>query len=164
MLAEVEQERAEVRRVLEALAERRLTVAVAEGDTGGVLLEWLTAMPGSSAVVLGGVVAYHDALKREVLGVAPLVIEQHGAVSAEAVEAMAQGVRRLARADLGLATTGIAGPGGATVVKPVGLAYVAAVDAAGGVLVREHRWQGDRTTNRHASAQAALRLALELLQ
>src|SRR5712692_5925945 len=163
MLAEVEHERAEVRLLLEALVERRMTVAVAEGDTGGVLLEWLTAMPGSSAVVLGGVVAYHDALKREVLGVAAPIIAQHGAVSGEAVEAMAHGVRRLARADLGLATTGIAGPGGATVAKPVGLAYVAAVDAGGGVLVREHRWQGDRTSNRQASAQAALRLALELL-
>jgi PncC family amidohydrolase len=152
----------EVRSLLAVLAERRLTVAVAEGDTGGLLLEWLTAVPGSSATVLGGVVAYHDDLKCEVLGVAPQVIAQHGAVSAAAAEAMAHGIRRLARADLGLATTGIAGPGGATATKPVGLAYVAAVDARR-VLVREHRWSGDRAANRQASAQAAMRLALELI-
>jgi PncC family amidohydrolase len=153
----------EVHRVLEALAEKRLTVAVAEGDTGGLLLEWLTAVPGSSAAVRGGVVAYHDDLKRQVLGVAAPIIEQHGSVSAEAAAAMAHGVRQLARADLGLATTGIAGPGGARGAKPVGLAYVAAVSAARS-LVREHRWQGDRPANRQASAHAALRLALELLQ
>jgi len=156
-------EQSEVERVLAALAGRGWTVAVAEGDTGGVLLEWLTAVPGSSRVVRGGVVAYHDDLKRNVVGVPPTVIEQHGAVSAEAVEAMAQGVRRLAAADIGLATTGIAGPGGATATKPVGLAYVAAVTASR-ALVREHRWQGDRQANRRESAEAALRLTLELLQ
>src|SRR5258708_4886115 len=132
--------------LLEAPAQRRMTVAVAEGDTGGVLLEWLTAVPGSSAVVLGGVVAYHDDLKRQVLGVVPALIEEHGAVSAEAVEAMAHGVRRVASADLGLATTGIAGPGGATVDKPVGLAYVAPVDARRPP-VRQHRRPGDLTSD-----------------
>jgi len=150
-------------RLLEALAAQHLTLAVAEGDTGGVLLEWLTAMPGSSAVVLGGVVAYHDDLKRQLLGVAPATLAQHGAVSAATVEAMASGVRRVARADVGLATTGIAGPGGATPSKPVGLAFVSAV-AAARTLVREYRWQGERASNRQASAQAALRLTLELLQ
>jgi PncC family amidohydrolase len=150
------------RRLLEALQARRLTLAVAEGDTGGVVLEELTAMPGSSAVVLGGVVAYHDDLKRQVLGVEPALLERHGAVSAEVAEAMAHGARRLGNADIGLATTGIAGPGGATPTKPVGLAFVAAV-SEGRTLVREHRWSGDRDANRRASAQAALDLALELL-
>jgi PncC family amidohydrolase len=162
MLEGVEHAR-EVRSLLAVLAKQRLTVAVAEGDTGGLLLEWLTAVPGSSATVLGGVVAYHDDLKRQVLGVGPPIIERYGAVSAEAAEAMAQGIRRLARADLGLATTGIAGPGGTTAAKSVGLAYVAAVDARR-ALVREHRWHGDRAGNRQASAHAALRLALELVQ
>ena len=148
--------------MLDALAERHLTLAVAEGDTGGLLLEWLTAVPGSSAVVLGGVVAYHDNLKREVLGVDAETLQRYGAVSAEAVAAMASGVRRLVGADLGLATTGIAGPGGATPTKPVGLAFVAAVSAER-TLVREHRWQGERSSNRASSAHAALRLTLELL-
>src|ERR1700716_590666 len=142
MLAVVTEEDDDTRRLVAALAERGFTVAVAEGDTGGVLLACLTALPGSSAVVLGGVVAYHDDLKRQVLEVPPALIAQHGSVSAEAAEAMAHGVRRLAGADLGLATTGIAGPGGARAAKPVGLAYVAAVNATR-ALVREHRWQGD---------------------
>jgi PncC family amidohydrolase len=152
----------DVHTLLGALAERGWTLAVAEGDTGGVLLEWLTAVPGSSSVLRGGVVAYHDDLKRGVLGVAPQLIEQHGAVSAQVAEAMAHGVRRVAGADVGLATTGIAGPGGGTATKPVGLAYVAAVNAARAVTV-EHRWPGDRSANRRASAQAAVRAALELL-
>src|SRR6266700_3667871 len=116
-----------IQRMIELLAHQRLTMAVAEGDTGGVLLKWLTSVPGSSIVVRGGVVAYHDDLKRDVLGVAPGLIEQHGAVSAEVAEAMAHGIRRVAAADLGLATTGIAGPAGGTATKPVGLAYVSAV-------------------------------------
>ena len=153
----------DVHGVLDALAARGLTLAVAEGDTGGLLLEWLTAVPGSSAVVLGGVVAYHDDLNRKLLGVEAGILERHGAVSAEAVEAMASGVRSLVGADVGVATTGIAGPGGATPLKPVGLAFVAAVGAER-TLVREHRWQGERASNRQASAQAALQLTLEMLR
>src|SRR4051794_25183335 len=149
----------DVQDLIAALAARKLTLAVAEGDTGGLLLERLTAVPGSSAVVLGGVVAYADGLKREVLGVSAELLRQHGAVSAEAARAMAEGVRRVTDADIGLATTGIAGPGGATPTKPVGLAYVAAawrgtaaspaetdtgievkVEVEVEVEVREHRW------------------------
>jgi PncC family amidohydrolase len=152
----------DVEDVLQALARRNLTLAVAEGDTGGLLLERLTAVPGSSAVVLGGVVAYADALKCQLLEVPPELLREHGAVSAAAVEAMAAGVRRLAGADIGLATTGIAGPHGATPTKPVGLAYVAAASAQR-VLVREHRWQGDRQANRESSAAAAAALLEELL-
>ncbi len=136
------------------LAARQVTVAVAEGDTGGLLLERLTAVPGSSAVVIGGVVAYADALKVSLLDVPTDVLRAHGSVSAEAAEAMAIGVRKLARTRVGVATTGIAGPGGATETKPVGLAYVA-VASAEGVVVREFHWQGDRAANRAASAVAA---------
>ena len=149
--------------VLRALRTRELTLAVAESDTGGLLLDQLTSIPGSSAVVLGGVVAYHDELKRSLLGVSADVVRDRGAVSPEVAEAMALGVRRLASADVGLATTGIAGPGGATDSKPVGLAYVAAVSQAGS-LVREYRWNGDRTDNRASSAAAALALLVELLE
>lgn len=161
MLDALEQD--DIRHMIEVLAEHRLTVAVAEGDTGGVVLDWLTSVPGSSGVVRGGVVAYHDDLKRDVLGVAPGLIEQHGAVSAEVAEAMAHGIRRLAAADLGLATTGIAGPAGGTATKPVGLAYVSAVTAVRAV-THAHRWPGDRAANRRASAGAAVRAALALLE
>src|SRR5690349_20873518 len=129
------------RQCLEALAERQLTLAIAEGDTGGLLLETLTSMPGSSRVVLGGVVAYDDRLKTELLQVPVPVLRQFGAVSAEAAVAMARGVRDVCAADVGIATTGIAGPGGATATKPVGLAYVA-IARAQQVEVREYRWSG----------------------
>ena len=148
--------------VLRRLADRKLSLAIAEGDTGGLLLERLTAIPGSSAVVLGGVVAYADTLKRHVLQVSEALLREHGAVSREAAEAMAVGVRQLSGADVGLATTGIAGPGGATPTKPVGLAYVAAA-TADKTLVREHRWNGDRQANREASAAAAVALLNDLL-
>jgi PncC family amidohydrolase len=163
MLGTMDDQRDAVRQVLDALAGRRLSLAVAEGDTGGLLLAWLTAVPGSSAVVRGGVVAYHDDLKRQLLGVEPALLGRHGAVSAEAVEAMAHGVRRVAGAAIGLATTGIAGPGGATATKPVGLTFVAAVDAERAV-IREHRWQDTRDGNRQASARAALAVVLDLLE
>jgi PncC family amidohydrolase len=158
----LEREQSSVQHVLAALAAQHLTLAVAEGDTGGLLLARLTAVPGSSAVIRGGVVAYHDDLKRELLGVAPDTLRQYGAVSAEAVQALAEGVRRLIGADLGLATTGIAGPGGATPNKPVGLAFVAAVSAEQ-TLLREQCWRGERESNRQASARAALELLVELL-
>src|SRR5262245_13764960 len=148
--------------LLELLKSRRLSLAVAEGDTGGRLLASLIAEPGSSAVVIGGVVAYADSLKRELLELPAEVLREHGAVSAAAAEAMARGVRRLAHADVGLATTGIAGPGGATPTKPVGLAFVA-VATADGSSVREHRWTGDRAANQQASAQAALALLREIV-
>src|SRR5258708_17168592 len=153
----------DIRHMIELLAEQHLTIAVAEGDTGGVLLEWLTAVPGSSAVVGGGVVAYHDDLKRTILGVPAPVIAEHGAVSPQVAEAMAHGILRVTSASVGLATTGIAGPGGGTATKPVGLAFVSAVSTARGG-TREHRWPGDRNSNRRASAQAAARAALELLE
>src|SRR3981081_2735435 len=98
--------------VLKALADRHLTLAVAEGDTGGVLLDGLTAVPGSSAVVLGGGVAYHDALKRTSLGVAPELLQRCGSVSAEVADAMARGIRQLTGADVGAGPPGGAAPAG----------------------------------------------------
>ena len=148
--------------LVHALAARKLTLAVAEGDTGGLLVEQLTAVAGSSAVVIGGVVAYADSLKLGLLNVPPSVLRDHGAVSAAAAEAMAVGVRRVADTSIGLATTGIAGPGGATPSKPVGLAYVA-VATAEGVAVREFHWQGDRAANRAASVAAAADLLREIV-
>ena len=156
MLVGVEEE------LLERLGARGLRLAIAEGDTGGVVLASLTAVAGSSRVVLGGVVAYADALKRGVLEVETALLERHGAVSAEVAQAMAEGVRRLAGADVGLATTGIAGPGGATLTKPVGLAFVAVATPELSA-ARRYMWSGDREQNRRASARAALQLVLEVV-
>ncbi len=133
------------------------TLAVAESCTGGLLGQRLTAMAGSSAFMRGGVIAYHDDIKAEILHVPRPLLEQHGAVSEPVAKAMADGVRRLARADYGIAITGIAGPGGGSAEKPVGLVFVAcAFD--GQTAVRQLRLGGGRDVIREASATMALDL------
>ncbi len=137
-----------------------LRVALAESCTGGRVGDALTDVPGSSAYLAGGIIAYADAAKEALLGVPRAVLDAHGAVSAQAAVAMAEGARDRLAADLAVAVTGIAGPGGGTDAKPVGLTYVAAVDAAGSA-VRRLAWTGDREANKAASARAALELLLE---
>jgi len=151
-----------------ALVERLIaagrTVAVAESLTGGAVLAELVRVPGASAVVRGGVVAYDTALKQSLLGVDPVMLAAHGPVHPDVASAMAEGVRAVAAvgghpADLGVATTGVAGPdaqGGA----PVGLVYVAVADAER-TLVREHRFSGDRAAVRRQALEAALALLAE---
>lgn len=111
--------------VLEQLRRRGQTLAVAESCTGGGLGAELTAVPGSSDVLLGGVIAYSNAIKHQVLGVPISLLEQVGAVSDPVAQAMAEGARRLTGSDWSLAITGIAGPGGGTESKPVGLVHLA---------------------------------------
>jgi nicotinamide-nucleotide amidase len=139
------------------------TVAVAESCTGGGLGARLTALPGSSAYMLGGVISYSDDVKRGVLGVDPGLLRRHGAVSAPVAEGMAAGVRELIGSDWALSITGVAGPGGGTPEKPVGLVYVG-LAGADGVATAEHRLPGDREAIRDRSAALALhalRIALE---
>jgi PncC family amidohydrolase len=136
-----------------------LTVATAESCTGGLVVHALTEVPGSSAYVRGGIVAYADAVKHAQLGVPEDVLEAHGAVSAQVALAMAEGVRERLATDLGVAVTGVAGPGGGTEAKPVGLVYVA-VAGLGLPVVRRFHWTGDRSANKRASAIAAIELLL----
>jgi PncC family amidohydrolase len=138
----------------------RLTVATAESCTGGRVCDTLTDVSGASGYVLGGVMAYADAVKEAFLDVPPAVIGQHGAVSAQAARAMASGARLRLGADLAVAITGIAGPSGATPGKPVGLTYIAVADPAG-VEIRRFAWPGDREANKIASARAALELLVD---
>jgi nicotinamide-nucleotide amidase len=133
------------------------TVAVAESCTGGGLGARLTARAGSSAYVLGGVISYADAVKVEVLGVDPAVIARHGAVSPECAEQMALGARRLLGADWAVAITGIAGPGGGSDEKPVGLVHLALAGPAG-VVHLEQRRGGDRDSIRARAVAGALHL------
>ncbi len=140
--------------------EAGLRVAVAESCTGGRVGDALTDVPGSSAYVAGGIIAYADAAKHALLGVPLPILEAHGAVSAQVAVAMAEGARARLAADLAVAVTGIAGPGGGTAAKPVGLAYVATADAAGST-VRRLAWTGDREANKAASTRAALEMLLE---
>ncbi|MEQ8833240.1 MAG: CinA family nicotinamide mononucleotide deamidase-related protein [Miltoncostaeaceae bacterium] len=140
------------------LAATGQTVSVAESCTGGGLGARLTEGPGASAHFLGGVIAYDNSVKTGVLGVAPKVIEAHGAVSAECAEAMARGVARACGTDWGLSVTGVAGPGGGTPDKPVGLVFIGRAGPGGAVTVEEHRLRGDREMVRRRSVAAALHL------
>lgn len=133
------------------------TLSVAESCTGGLIAERLTEIPGSSKYFMEGLVTYSNEAKMRLLGIPPMVIDGYGAVSAEVAEAMAEGVRQRAGTDFGLAVTGIAGPGGGTTEKPVGLVYIALSDDAH----TEHRklmLPGDRHLIRWRSSQAALDL------
>jgi len=111
--------------VLEQLRQRQQTLSVAESCTGGGLGSELTAIPGSSDVLLGGVIAYSNAVKEHLLGVSAELLEQFGAVSDPVAQAMAKGARSLTGSDWSMAVTGIAGPGGGSAEKPVGLVYIA---------------------------------------
>jgi len=144
--------------VLSAFKKRGLSLAVAESITGGLIGHLLTEVPGSSDVFVGGVVAYHNRLK-ELLGVPTHTLETEGAVSEATAKAMAEGIRGQTGADVGVAVTGIAGPGGGTKTKPVGLTYIALADSRGTVS-EAHIWRADRSTNKLLTAQATLRLLL----
>ena len=150
-------------RLFQTCVDRGLTVATAESCTGGLVAHAITEIAGSSAYYLGGFVTYADDVKRDQLGVPPELLAAHGAVSAQVARAMAEGARSRLGTDLGVAITGIAGPGGGSAEKPVGLTYVAVADAAG-VDVRRHLWPGDRSANKRDSAVAALELLLDRLR
>jgi PncC family amidohydrolase len=145
------------------LARLDLTVATAESCTGGLIADHLTDIPGSSRYFLGGVVAYSNGAKRQLLHVDGETLNAYGAVSSQVAAEMAQGVRLLLSTDLGVAVTGIAGPGGATAEKPVGLVYVALADEEQ-ALVERHVWAGARRQNKVQSAGAALRLLCRYLE
>lgn len=140
--------------VLSVCRKRGLRVAVAESCTGGMLGARLTAVPGSSDVFLGGVIAYDNSVKREVLGVSDADLEEHGAVSEEVASSMAGAVRRKLGADIGIGITGVAGPGGGTASKPVGMVWVA-IDGLKNE-ARCLRLFGTREEVRQRASQAAL--------
>ena len=148
--------------VLDRCQDQGLSLATAESCTGGMVAQRLTSVPGSSQVFLGGVVAYADEVKTEGLGVSEELLREHGAVSAEAATAMAEGVRRRLGADVAVAVTGIAGPGGGTDEKPVGLVYLHAQGPSGGRSA-DFVFPGDRDSIRRRAAVTALHLVRRLL-
>lgn len=150
--------------VVRLLAERRQTLATAEGVTAGLVARRLAQVAGASAWFRGGIVAYANDVKTELLRVPRALLERHGAVSAEVAEAMAVGCRTLVHSDLAVSTVGIAGPGGATADKPVGLVYVGLAWDGGSASVN-YSWSGTRREVQSRTAKLALnRVRLHLLR
>ena len=139
-----------------------LRIAVAESCTGGLLGGALTEVSGSSAYMLGGVIAYDDSVKRALLSVPGELIREHGAVSEQCARAMAKGVASLLGSDIGVSITGISGPLGGSVAKPVGTTYVGLV-APDFERVQHYVWKGNRAENRTKSVEAALGMVVEYL-
>jgi nicotinamide-nucleotide amidase len=149
--------------VLDRCRERGWSLATAESCTGGLLAAGLTAIPGATDVIVGGIVAYANEVKIEQLEVPPELIEEHGAVSAEVAEAMARGVRERLGVDVGVSVTGVAGPGGGSEEKPVGLVYYHAETPDGG-RGASFDFPGDRDSIRRRSVVASLHLVLRLME
>lgn len=149
--------------LLAALQARGMTLATAESCTGGLIAAALTAIPGSSATVLAGYVTYSNEAKTRLVAVPPAMLAEHGAVSAPVARRMAEGALADAGAGLALSCTGIAGPGGGSAAKPVGLVFIACARHGMQTRVERHVFPGDRTAVRAATVDAALALARSAL-
>jgi len=145
------------------LKERGLTISVAESCTGGLVMDKITDVSGSSEYFMGGVVTYSDELKMKILGVKEETLKRVGAVSEEVAQEMAKGVKNLTSTDIGVSTTGIAGPTGATPTKPVGLVYIGFC-SVNEEIVERHIFKGDRRMVKEQAAQAALEIAIRELE
>ena len=151
-------QKAQAETVLDACREAGLRLAVAESCTGGLITGCLTAVAGSSDVVERGFVVYTNEAKRELLGVPAALLETVGAVSEEVARAMAEGALKHSNAQIGVAVTGIAGPGGGTEGKPVGLVHIACARDGAETLHESHVFDGGRDAVRMQSVAAALAL------
>lgn len=140
-----------------------MTLAVAESCTGGLIGDRLTNVPGSSQYFVGGVIAYSNGVKATVLGVKKQTLEKWGAVSESTVREMAEGVCRRFKVQVGMAVSGIAGPGGGTKIKPVGLVYVC-VRAGRRIAVERHLFRRGRRAVKEQAAEAALQLCRRVLE
>jgi PncC family amidohydrolase len=145
------------------LEHKRLKLTTAESCTGGLVAHRITNVSGSSAYYVGGLVAYADEVKEHHLGVQKTTLVAHGAVSEETSREMARGARTRFGADIGLSVTGIAGPTGGTLEKPVGLVYIA-LSASDAEICERHIWQGGRKENKEQSAEAVLQMLFDYLQ
>lgn len=148
--------------IIRLLTEKRLTVATAESCTGGLISHRLTNVPGSSEALMGGVVTYSNQAKVEILGVSESDLESKGAVSHEVARSMAEGARRVFGTDIAVSVTGIAGPGGGTPAKPVGLVYIG-ISSQEETTSEEYKFRGRRVDIKERSAQSALLMLRNLL-
>ena len=147
--------------VVGLLKEKGLTLSTAESCTGGMIAEKITSVPGSSDVFGFGFVTYANQAKETLLGVDTL--KEHGAVSEETAISMAEGALQKSGSDISVAVTGIAGPGGGTDEKPVGLVYIAAAQKGGKTLCQKHQFSGSRDRNRTMTAMTALSMLRKIL-
>lgn len=148
----------------QALTDKQHSVSCAESCTGGLVTSMLTDIPGSSDYVLGSIVAYSNAVKQQLVGVRAESLLQHGAVSETVALEMAQGVRQLFQTTYGVGITGIAGPGGATPEKPVGLVYLAVAGPEGATCVYRHQFTGSRQDIKYRTAMMALAHLFDVLR
>ncbi|MFQ5455128.1 MAG: CinA family protein [Nitrospirota bacterium] len=139
------------------LRERNMTISLAESCTGGLIGSRITDVPGSSEYLYAGVVCYSNRAKIDILGVPEKIIKEYGAVSSETASYMAEGVRKIAHTDIGLAVTGIAGPGGGSREKPVGSVYIA-ISIGEKRESEYHKFDGDRKTIKLQSSEMALNI------
>ena len=146
-------------KLVKALIEKKLTCATAESCTGGGVGYAITGVAGSSAVFWGGIISYDNSVKHRVLGVPEEVLATKGAVSPECATAMAEGARRLLKTDLAVSLTGIAGPGGGSAEKPVGLVWFGLASKSG-IITEKKVFPGDREAVRTAAIEHALQLLL----
>ncbi len=151
-----------VKEIGDMLCLRRLTLGTVESATGGLISHLMTNVPGSSACYKGSIVSYSNEIKMKLVGVKEETIRTCGAVSSQVAEGMAAGGRRVLGVSICLSDTGIAGPGGATATKPVGLFYIG-LACEGGVFSRKHVFHGDREQNKMEAAQAAFWMLQEYL-
>ena len=144
-------------KLVKLLSKRNLRISFAESCTGGLIGHRVTEVPGSSKIFNGGTVVYSNEAKVKILGVNKECIDEYGAVSMETAKEMAEKVRLMFSSDIGLSVTGIAGPGGGTEDKPVGLVYIG-FSTSKTIFVRKFKFGSDRTKNKLRTSQAALNL------
>jgi PncC family amidohydrolase len=151
-----------VNKVSDELKKHQVTIATAESCTGGLLAHTLTNVSGSSEYFDRGVICYSNTAKMNLLGIPAQLLNNYGAVSKEVAAAMAKAIQQRAQVDIGIATTGIAGPTGGTKDKPLGLVFIG-VFTKDTVVVKEFLFSGDRLTNKDSTCTAALELLLETI-
>jgi len=145
------------------LKKQKLTIATAESCTGGLLSHILTNISGSSDYFERGIVSYSNKAKMQLLGVSENLLKKYGAVSEHAAKTMAEGIRTKSNVDIGIATTGIAGPTGGSKEKPVGLVYIA-ISIKDDIIVKKFQFSGDRLQNKESTCNMALQMLLDFLK
>lgn len=151
---------ADAARLVEMLKQRSLTIATAESLTAGLMASTIASVPGASAVLMGGVVAYDERIKQQLLSVRAETLQRHGVYSPECAMEMAQGAKNALGVDVALSCTGIAGPDGGTPENPVGTVYIG-VSSARGTIAQTFHFTGDRQSIRTQTVEAALGMALD---